>query len=453
LLAAGSRFPEHAVIASCRTSVMSESCCFGFLQPKTRAANGCQMQSDAGGKKKRPGAVQTNWVEKNGRGDAEPVNTPGMSSPVHSPGSPKVPKRKMAHVFLEKPKIGSVAMVGAPLADGQPIGGVDLAPDAIRNAGLQAVIEREGWTFKDTGDVPRPANDPELARTLAAPRRPEADDRTQYFDPKLVMNSKVVGHSVKRVYDAVSAANSDGSFVLTVGGDHSIAAGSIAGIMKQHPDLAVIWIDAHGDCNTPDSSPSAHYHGMPLAHVLGWFDKKVEGFEWMDDHFEKYGELAEDRVALIGLRDVDPAEAQMLKNSGVHVYTMREIDKYGIGDVMASAIRRVDPEGKRPLHLSFDIDACDPTVAPGTGTCSRGGLTYREAHYICEELVETGRFESMDIVEVNPSLDVKSEEHMHGDDPLISGTQTVRLAVELVSSAIGKKTVGSGPRRKNHKLD
>merc|ERR1712083_548181 len=203
-------------------------------------------------------------------------------------------------------------------------------------------------------------------------------------------------------------------------------------------------IDAHGDCNMPDSSPSGNYHGMPLAHLLGWLDQKVDGFQWLEEHTEKYGELPEERVALIGLRDVDPAEAQLLKDSGVHVYTMREVDKYGIGAVMDAALRRVDPKGERPLHLSFDIDACDPAVAPGTGTCSRGGLSYREAHFICDRLAETGRLGSMDLVEINPALDVASDEHLHGDDPLISGSQTVRFGIELVATALGKKLVSAG---------
>jgi len=368
-----------------------------------------------------------------------PNSGDAIRSMLSSPSSLKSPKRKMSHVFLQKPAVGKLTLVGAPLCDGQPLGGVDLAPDAMRRGGLQAVIENEGWEFADGGDVPRPDSDLEKPKVLAKSLQVANPD--EYFSEELVMNSVVVGHSVSRVYDYVSAAKQDGSFVLTVGGDHSIAAGSIAGVMKHRPDTAVIWIDAHGDCNTPDSSPSGHYHGMPLAHLLGWFDHRVRGFKWLEDHVENHGEVPEDRVALIGLRDVDPAEAQMLKNSGVHVFTMREVDRHGIGAVMEDALKKVDPRGERPLHLSFDIDACDPSVAPGTGTCSRGGLSYREAHYICDRLAETHRLGSMDIVEVNPALDVKSDETLHGDDPLISGTQTVRLGIELVATALGKKLV------------
>jgi len=430
----------------------NETCCFppfGLLSQRRAAGEGQVGHSSRSKMKdRRPEGLKLGWSEMTADpsktatartgNTGSPMNSPG--SPLSSPGSPKTPKRKMAHVFLQKPKAGNVAVVGAPLCEGQPLGGVDLAPNAFRQGGLQAVIENEGWTFKDTGDVPRPESDPDLPRALAS-QTPGVDDRNQFFDSKLVMNSKVVGHSVGRVYEQVSAAKEDGSFVLTLGGDHSIAAGSIAGVMKHRPELAVIWIDAHGDCNVPDSSPSANYHGMPLAHLLGWFDHKVDGFQWLEEHMERFGDLPEDRVALIGLRDVDPAEAQMLKDSGVHVYTMREVDKHGIGAVMDSALRRVDPNGERPLHLSFDIDACDPTVAPGTGTCSRGGLSYRESHYICDRLAETCRLGSMDIVEVNPALDVASDEKMHGDDPLISGSQTVRLGIELVATALGKKLV------------
>jgi len=229
--------------------------------------------------------------------------------------------------------------------------------------------------------------------------------------------------------------------VLTVGGDHSIASGSITGIMKHRRDLAVVWVDAHGDCNTPETSPSKNYHGMPLAHILGWFQHRVTGFDWCDDFLATSGPLPEENVALIALRDVDPPERALLRACGVHVFTMQDIDRYGIGPIMEMALERIDPKGRRPLHLSFDIDSCDPTIAPGTGTKARGGLSYREAHYICERLACTHRLGSMDLVEVNPELDQALSETMHGDDPEIGGTETVRLGIELVASALGKTIV------------
>jgi len=249
-------------------------------------------------------------------------------------------------------------------------------------------------------------------------------------------------------------------FVLTIGGDHSIASGSIAALQAQHPTLGVIWVDAHADANTPRSSPSGHYHGMPAAHLLGWFDKagemgegvaqgaKLPGFEWFPA-----GCLGETRLAYIGLRDVDPEEGRMLRRSAVRVFTMRDVDKHGIARVIEMAIEAVGPAMDNPLHLSLDIDSVDPHFAPGTGTAARGGLSYREIHYICEELALSRRLVSMDLVEVNPGLDppppkVESTEDdhhanggaMHGDHPSIRhSSPTVRLAVELVLSALGKQ--------------
>lgn len=248
--------------------------------------------------------------------------------------------------------------------------------------------------------------------------------------------------------------------MLTIGGDHSIASGSISALQAHYPSLGVIWVDAHADANTPRSSPSGHYHGMPAAHLLGWFEKAGEmgegvpmhtslpGFEWF-----KPGCLAESRLAYIGLRDVDREEGKMLRRSGVRVFTMRDVDKHGIARVVEMAIEAVGPSMDNPLHLSLDIDSVDPHFAPGTGTAARGGLSYREIHYICEEAALTRRLVSMDLVEVNPGLDPpppkpeNADDHhhanggaMHGDDPAIRrASPTVRLAVELALSALGKQ--------------
>jgi len=296
-----------------------------------------------------------------------------------------------------------------------------------------------------------------------------ADAPSEAVQEVNVLNAKLMGQGLRLVYEAVQRALSTGDdasapapFVLTVGGDHSVAASSIAALQERHANLGVIWIDAHADANTPRSSPSGHYHGMPAAHLLGWFDKPGEmgtdgasggthaipGFEWFPS-----GCLAESRLAYIGLRDVDPEEARMLRASGVRVFTMRDVDKHGISRVIEMAIEAVGPSMDCPLHLSLDIDSIDPHYAPGTGTAARGGLTYREIHYICEECALTRRLVSMDLVEVNPGLDPppakpESEEDdhhssggaMHGDNPAIRrASPTVRLAVELVLSALGKQ--------------
>mmetsp|Transcript_87175 Transcript_87175/g.154371 ORF Transcript_87175/g.154371 Transcript_87175/m.154371 type:complete len:500 (-) Transcript_87175:46-1545(-) len=315
----------------------------------------------------------------------------------------------------------TVSLIGAPIADGQPLGGVDLAPDAIRQAGLQRVVERQNFNFQDSGNVGM------MTGSLST------DQETQ-----LVKNSSVIGRKVGELHKSAKAAAADRNFVLTIGGDHSIASGSITGVHAHNPNMSVIWVDAHGDCNTPESSESKNYHGMPLAHVLGWFETSLPGFEWCDQHLNECGPLPESRVALVGIRDLDAKERAFVKQSGLHVFTMSDIDCFGIGQVMEMALACVDNQGTRPLHLSFDIDACDPDVAPGTGTRARGGLSYREAHYICERMSETQRLISMDLVEVNPSLDDAMSQRLHGDDPDIKGSRTVSLGVELVASALGK---------------
>lgn len=263
--------------------------------------------------------------------------------------------------------------------------------------------------------------------------------------PKEVVNGQLVGVGIELVHNAARAAVSDGEFLLTVGGDHSIAAGSISALYAAYPEMAVVWVDAHADANTPESSPSMHYHGMPAAHLLGWFESRCErpapiaGFEW----FPNGGVMDESRLAFIGLRDIDAEEGRMLRDSNVHVYTMREVDKYGIARVIEMALKAVDPNGRRPLHLSLDVDAVDPHYAPGTGTCARGGLTYREIHYVCEEMAETGRLVGMDLVEINPGLDPPPPARQHGDNAdLARASPTVSLGVELALSALGKTILG-----------
>lgn len=212
----------------------------------------------------------------------------------------------------------------------------------------------------------------------------------------------------------------------------------------------MLWIDAHADANTPETSPSLHYHGMPAAHVLGCFNETLKGFEWLLDGRKEQRTptalISESRLAYIGLRDIDKEEGRMLRESGVHIYTMREIDKFGIANVVDMALQNIDPTGERPLHLTLDVDAIDPQFAPGTGTTSRGGLTYREVHYICEECAATDRLVGMDLVEVNPGLDPSPPQGRkdHGDNPnLKRTTPTVQLGMELILSALGKE-IGGG---------
>eukprot|EP00308_Calcidiscus_leptoporus_P016594 CAMPEP_0119351570 /NCGR_PEP_ID=MMETSP1334-20130426/867_1 /TAXON_ID=127549 /ORGANISM="Calcidiscus leptoporus, Strain RCC1130" /LENGTH=393 /DNA_ID=CAMNT_0007364407 /DNA_START=39 /DNA_END=1220 /DNA_ORIENTATION=+ len=370
-----------------------------------------------------------------------------------------------------------VCFIGAPFCEGQNLDGTDLAPTALREAGIKQAVEKLGWQWEDKGDIDFAAHFGErgmgdaqslhdhhhsvaLYRAwLQSGMRDNFSTWVQRFGQengamrrsasgknlvaaaahadgqREVVNSELIGEGLKLIYETADHAASSGSFVLTVGGDHSIAAGTIAAMQRTYPSLGVIWVDAHADANTPDTSPSMHYHGMPAAHLLGWFEQTLKGFDWFTP-----GCLSENRLAYIGLRDIDKEEAAMLKESNVAVYTMRDIDKHGIAKVIEMAIAAIDPNSNRPLHLSLDIDAVDPHFAPGTGTCARGGLTYREIHYVCEEMALTNRLVGMDLVEVNPSLDPPpAGAAMHGDDPnLHPASPTVQLGVELSLSALGK---------------
>mmetsp|Transcript_81346 Transcript_81346/g.170072 ORF Transcript_81346/g.170072 Transcript_81346/m.170072 type:complete len:377 (+) Transcript_81346:134-1264(+) len=325
---------------------------------------------------------------------------------------------KGAKYAFQKQK--TISVIGAPLAAGQHQLGVEKGPDYIRKGGLETVARQLGWSVEDVGNLDM---DGAAAAFTGISTMPQ------------VRNCEKIGYANRVLHEAVRNEARKGNFVLTLGGDHSIGSATVTGMKAAHEDLCVIWIDAHADCNTPGTSPSGNYHGMSAAHALGWIHPPLPGWEWMkQDHHIK-----ESRMAFIGLRDVDVYERALLRDSGVAVFTMHEVDRWGIGRVVDMALHRVNPHSDRPIHLSFDIDACDPSVAPGTGTCSRGGLSFREAHYICERLSMTNNLASMDLVEVNPDLDELVPEKMHGDNASITAQhQTVRLALELVGSALGR---------------
>jgi len=391
----------------------------------------------------------------------------------------------------------TVTFVGAPFCEGQNLEGADLGPQALREAGLARGVRKLGWSWEDIGDLDFAAHfkrvglggmtgEPRLDKIAAyrewlqesglqtnfstwvasrkrkEPERPtlkELSGERMEPSPKAarpkhdgVVNAERMGSGLSIVHDAVLRAANAGHFVLTCGGDHSIASGSISALCEAHPGLGVVWIDAHADANTPSSSPSGHYHGMPAAHLMGWFGRSganggevggLRGFDWFTP-----GCLPEGKLAYIGLRDIDPEEGQMISDAGCHVFTMRDVDKYGIAKVCEMAVAAVSgPEGNSPIHLSLDIDGVDPHFAPGTGTAARGGLNYREVHYICEECALTNRLVSMDLVEVNPGLDPPpTDGAMHGDDDALGkASPTVRLAAELALSALGKQIVGNVP--------
>jgi len=295
-----------------------------------------------------------------------------------------------------------VRIIGAPSDYGQGRRGVDMGPSAIRYAGLSTELESAGASCRDAGD-------------LSVPRAEERDPdyRTpSEGDAKFLRETEDV---VTRLGDGVADTLADGETPLVLGGDHSVAIGSLRGSARD-AEIGAVWFDAHGDFNTPTTSPSGNVHGMPLAAALGIGE--FAGVEWANAPT-----LREENVVVVGLRSVDDAERRMLSDSDVTVHTMSDIDERGVRAVVDDAIQ-VASHGVDGVHASLDMDWLDPNEAPGVGTPVRGGVTYREAHLAMELLAEAEVCRSMEIVEVNPTLDESNE--------------TAELATELAASAFGK---------------
>nr|XP_033808004.1 arginase-2, mitochondrial isoform X2 [Geotrypetes seraphini] len=239
-----------------------------------------------------------------------------------------------------------------------------------------------------------------------------------------------VGLAAQILADAVHNAVGTGHMCLTLGGDHSLAVGSISGHAQQCPDLCVIWVDAHADINTPLTTVSGNLHGQPVSFLLRELQDKVPllpGFSWTKPC------LSRSDIVYIGLRDIDPAEHYILKNYNIPYFSMRDIDQLGIQKVMERTLEQLLSRRKRPIHLSFDIDAFDPTLAPATGTPVLGGLTYREGIYITEEIHNTGALSAIDMVEVNPLLGATTAD----------ANATARLAVDVIASCLGQTREGA----------
>jgi arginase len=325
----------------------------------------------------------------------------------------------------------SVSLVGACVNEGQDwYVGVETAPQAFRDAGIVKLIESMGYSVSDLGDVG-------VDRSVG----PERSVSDEYYKTGTIKQVEVLGETCGRLHEIVRRESAlVDNFVLTLGGDHAIAAATISGIKKARNDIAVVWIDAHADCNIPETSPSGNFHGMPVGLLLGWFKKRAHPrFDWIQEYLED--PLAEHRMAYIGLRDVDEGEKALLRNSNIHVYSMIDVERLGIARVMEQIIEAIAPNGCRPIHLSFDIDGVDPSIAPGTGTRARGGLNFRECRYICTRLAGTGALKSMDLVEINPTIDIHeiSSKTEHGDNPHVkaSASMTVKLGMDLIQFALG----------------
>lgn len=318
----------------------------------------------------------------------------------------------------------TIGLVGVSIKEGQDLEGPELAPQKIREAGLFDVINSLGWNCEDYGDI-KEATKIDLQREVN-----KNEGNYKYKDMK---NALELGSINKQLYETTKKMSGKGEFALTLGGDHGLASGSISGLKATYPNLKVIWVDAHADCNTPETSPSGNYHGMPVAHLLGWMgDKTVPGFDWFSPC------LTNKDIVFIGLRDLDGEEKKNLRKYGIKCFTMHEVLKFGIGEVMKQTLAYLGQDGgeNSPLHVSFDIDGCDPDIAYGTGTRARGGIQYREAHYILREAAATERLVGMDMVEINPLMD-RPNEHFHGDNKHIKGTQTVAFGISLIASTLG----------------
>jgi arginase len=292
-----------------------------------------------------------------------------------------------------------VTIVGAPLDLGQGRRGVDMGPSAIRYAGLEERLASFGCTVVDRGNL-----------QTTEPEALSVGDESARFLSEIL---DACAGLATLVADVVA----DGGMPLVLGGDHSIALGTLAGLRRAAGvPGGVIWIDAHGDLNTPETSPTGNVHGMPLAAALGLagdrFSHASLGLPAVDPR----------RVVLLGVRSLDPAERSLIRETGIRAITMTEIDRIGIERAVQEAIDRASGPGF--VHVSLDLDALDPEIAPGVGTPVKGGLTYREAHLACEDLAESGLVGSLELVEVNPILDRENA----------SGA----IAVELAASALGQ---------------
>ncbi|KAH8099560.1 Ureohydrolase [Cristinia sonorae] len=303
--------------------------------------------------------------------------------------------------FLPDPK--RVAIVGCPFSGGQPKPGVDKGPIHLVEAGLPDQLRELGWEVTFDGHH-------------------QFEEISTLDDPPIgiLKNPRQVSKVCEAVAKTVEGHAKDGQLPLTLGGDHSLAMGTISGTLSQYPNACVVWIDAHADINTASTTESGNIHGMPVSFLLG-LDATIPEFAWVKP------KLTTDRIVYIGLRDVDAGEKRILRENGIKAFSMHEVDKYGIGKVVEMALDHVNPKRDLPIHLSFDVDALDPTVAPSTGTPVRGGLTFREGHYICEAIYETGCLVALDLMEVNPSL---------ADAEAVK--QTVAVGCSLVRSALGE---------------
>ncbi len=311
------------------------------------------------------------------------------------------PRISLAFAAVSPETKREVAIIGATLDLGQGRRGVDMGPSAIRYAGLEERLVSLGYSVQDEGNV----------STAVAEATALRDERARFL-PEIHDTCELIAARVAEV-------TSRGALPLVLGGDHSVALGTLGGLASVHGVGGVLWIDAHSDINTPATSPSGNVHGMALAAALGLAGPGFESDAW------PLPAVDAQRVALVGTRELDDGERRLLREAGVRVYTMSEIDRIGVERAVRESLDRISGPGF--VHVSLDMDVLDPDVAPGVGTPVRGGFTYREAHLALELVAESGLAGSLEVVEVNPILDRENT--------------TAATAVELVASALGKTII------------
>lgn len=296
-----------------------------------------------------------------------------------------------------------IHIINVPLDLGASRRGTDAGPSAFRVAGLGREIRAMGYTIADETDIPVPAME----------TRKTSDTRTRFKSEILSVCEQLAAHTL----DALEA----GEWPLVIGGDHSIAMGTVSGLSnhlkKSNEKLGLIWFDAHGDMNLPESTPSGNIHGMPLAHLLGYGDPDLSNIAGANPA------VSPENVVLIGIRDIDQIERDFVNSSGVTAFTMRDIDQLGMAKVASKALEIVN-DGTAGFHVSFDLDGCDPEFIPGTGTTVPGGVSFREAHLLLEECAADGHLLSLEVVELNPFLD--------------HANISAERAVTLIQSALGR---------------
>lgn len=296
----------------------------------------------------------------------------------------------------------NISIIGVPMDHGQNRRGVDMGPSAIRYAGVVDRIEELGHTVTDEGDI-------RIGQTDGS-----VDTETN------LRNLKAITEATEALGDKVFEVAEAGNFPLVLGGDHSIAIGTLAGISERHENLGVIWYDAHADMNTSDTSPSGNIHGMPLAASFGHGHEKLTNIRGYSP------KVKPENIVIIGARSVDPGERELIKEHGIRVYSMHEIDKMGMHAVIEDSIRYLKEERNTDaVHLSLDLDGIDPMYTPGVGTPVPGGISYRESHLAMEMLFDADIITSAEFVEVNPILDEKNK--------------TADVAVALIGSLFGEK--------------